>query len=388
MTLLASRAEALKLACLLDQPEPALADLAVLPPEALRHVRLAVADRCLRHHAPLLQRLARLVRWLPPLLVAWLVRHRLSPLLTARLAGFLPAARVAQLALRLDTPLLADIAARLDPRAARDLVRLLPQPRLLGIADVLLARRDFITLGRFVAIVPDEVVSEVAARIPDEADLLQIVYCLDSVNRLDHIVRQLPPERIERAVLLIADPASRPIWPQLLSLVAKVSRGLQQQLGDLAAAQGDEVLEAIIAAGHEENLWQDLLTVVVNLTPALQARVVNLPGLRQQPVLRGIIQATLRSDLWADVMDLVEPMTPEGRDQIALAIADLPGEAIAPLLHGALLRARWPVLFDILRRLPSRHAEVIRELRHYQSALDPIMAGYLDEQLAAHGIAA
>jgi len=389
MSSLASRAEVMKLEQQLgcgSEGMAALPQLAEVPADVLRHVRLAISERCARHEREPLQRLARWARWLPFRLTAILVRLRLSPLLTARLAGLLPANLTARLAEFLPPALLAEVAIRLDARAARELIRLLPLPRIMGIADVLLARRDHLTLGRFVTLVPDEVVQAVAAQVPDEIDLLQIVFGVDVPAQVDHLVRLLPPERIERALLLLADETHKPHWPALLALVSHVGSHLQAELGEQAAALGDNVLNAIVQTAHEQVLWEDLLPVVANLSPALQRRVVSLPGLQSLAILRGAVHATQQLNLWADMLDVVEGMQPATRDILSQVLISLPDEAYAGILEGAMLRSRWSVVVDMLLRLPSRHASLLPLLASYQADLDGRTRRYLNDQLKACGM--
>lgn len=389
MSSLASRAEVMKLAQQLSLDEARLAtlpQLAEVPADVLRHVRLAIAERCARHERERLQRLARWARWLPARLVAVFVRLRLSPLLTARLAALLPADLTARLAAYLPSELLADVAIRLDVRAARELMSLLPLPRILNIADVLLQHRDYLTLGRFVTLVPDEVVRAVAAQVPDEIDLLQIVFGVDVPAQVDHLVRLLPPERIERALMLLAHDEHKPHWPALLALVSHVGSNLQTELGERAAALGDTVLDAIVQTAHEQDLWEDLLPVVANLSPALQRHVVSLPSLQCLPVLERAVRATQQLNLWADMLDVVDGMQPATRDLLSQVLVTLPDEAYAGILEGAMLRSRWHVVVDMLQRLPSRQDILLQLMARYQQDLDSRTRRYLDDQLAACGM--
>jgi len=389
MSSLASRSEVLKLAQQLGcgpTDMAALPDLADVPADVLRHVRLAISERCARHERETLQRLARWARWLPFRLTAMLVRLRLSPLLTARLAALLPASLSARLAAFLPPALLAEVAIRLDVRAARELIRLLPLPRIMHIADVLLAQHDHLTLGRFVTLVPDAVVQAVAAQVTDETDLLQIVFGIDVPAQTDHLVRLLPPARIERALRLLADESCKLHWPALLALVSHVGSQLQAELGEQAAALGDAVLNAIVQTAHEQALWEDLLPVVANVSPALQRRVVSLPALQSLAVLQGAVSATRQLNLWADMLDVVDGMRPATRDLLSQVLITLPDDAYAGILEGALLRSRWNVVVDMLVRLPSRHASLLPLIARYQHDLDSRTRSYLDAQLQACGM--
>lgn len=63
----------------------------------------------------------------------------------------------------------------------------------------------------------------------------------------------LPDERIERLILQVADPAND-LLSEFLSLLIHVSYPLKRRLGDIAAAQGEEVLTAYVRAANEREL--------------------------------------------------------------------------------------------------------------------------------------
>lgn len=387
MSRLASRAEQAKLARELGVPDTGLDFLADLPPEALRHFRVAVTDLFFDEQRLLLRWLASVARWLPSWLSALLARLWLGSLLTARLASELPAWRVAEIARHLSPGFMADIATRLDPRGARELVQLLAPVQIVAVTQVLLARRDFITMGRFVALLPDEVVSEAAEAIADEGDLVQAVFYIEARNRLDHLVRVLPRERVERAILMVCDDSRRDLWPALLALVSHVGYGLRRELGDLAAAQGEGVLNAIVRAAQEDGLWEDLLPVVACLSPEVQRQVVNLDSLQAPTVMASIIRATEERDLWTAMLALAQHMNEAGRDVLAQAMDRTGGPVLEHASHAALLRAQWHTALDIVRRMPvARHQECLRILARYLDTLDAETATQLTSALQLHGI--
>lgn len=388
MTGLAARAELIKLGRGLGVEVAELDFLGAQAPEVLRQLRMALSDRVFDGQRQLFRRLAFWARWLPVWLVAGVVRWWLGPHLTARVAGELPAWRAAAISRFLPAHFLAEVAVALDPRSARELIGLLPVEQVTAIARTLLAQRDFVTMGRFVGLLPDEVVVEVAEGIADEGDLLEIVFHLDSRERIDHLVRILPAERIHRAMMIVCDPSRRALWPQLLSLVTNVGYGLKRELGDLAASQGDEVLAAIVRAAQEEDLWADILPVVVCLSPAVQRRVINLPFLLDAAVMRNILRAADEAGLWTSLLSLAAQMNEAGRDAVAGALADVSQAVFDRIAYAALLRAQFDIVLDIVGRLPqARHGECLEVLQGYVGGLDADTVAYIHRALAEHGLA-
>lgn len=371
MTRLATQAEVLKLARILGVPASQLAFLDPLPDEALRHFRAAVSDFLYDEQRPLVRWLANAARWLPALVSALVVRHWLKAPLTARLAAELPAWRVAAIARYLPADFLADIATTLDPRGARELVQLLPVATLIAITHQLLARGDHLTLGRFVGYLPDEHISDIAASISDEGDLLDIVFFIESPNRLDHLLQVLPAERIERALALVSQPAQRARWPSVLALLSFVGFGLKRTLGERVVALGEDVLTRIIEAADEGALWEDLVPVVASLSPAAQARIVALPAIRDPALLQRILRAIDACGQWPAMLSLVAHMDDTTRQGLALALAELPRALLARVAYAALLRSQWDSVFDIAARLPAaRQREVADILNDYLPQLD------------------
>lgn len=371
MTRLSTQAELIKLARTLGVSEQELAFLAPIPQESLRHFRAAVSDFLFDEQRALVRWLANAARWLPSMLSALLARVWLGASLTARLAAELPAWRVANIARFLPTPFLADIATTLDPRCARELVILLPVSQIKAISAELLARQDYVTMGRFVGLLPDHVVSEVAASIPNEGDLLDIVFHIESPNRLDHLINVLPPKRIDAVLNLVSQPEQSARWPSVLALLSYVGFALKRSLGERLIALGDSVMSQVIVAADEQGLWEDLIPVVASLSPEAQAKVVKLPEIREPELLHRILLAIDACRQWPAMLSLVAHMDENTRDGLALALANLSRKALERVAYAALLRAQWHTVFDIVHRLPTaKRDEAIDIMESYLPSLD------------------
>ncbi|MEO6698440.1 MAG: hypothetical protein ABIR53_02780 [Paraperlucidibaca sp.] len=387
MSRLANRAEVIKLSRALSVDVETLSYLHGLPSDAVAQLRSAISDVLHDEQREPLGLLAAVARWLPAWVSALCARSWFGAPMTARLACELPAWRVADIANYLDAEFLADIAVDLDPRSAREVVDLLAAKKVIAITHVLLGRDDFVTLGRFVALLPDAVLIQVAESIEDEGDLLQVLFFIEARYRIDHIVRLIPIERMQRAVLLVCDEARRELWPSLLALLTHAGYGLKRELGDLAAAQGEGVLTAIIETVQAEDLWEDVLPVVVCLSPEVQKLVVNLPVLQRPEVLERIIQATSYRQLWSAMLCLVEAMNANGRDALARIFEQVDDAHLAQAAYAALLRSQWHTLLDIVRRLtPARQRDCHEILVHYMPSLDSETADYLQRLLREYGV--
>jgi hypothetical protein len=383
MSRLAVQAELDKLSQTLDLAHEQVEFLRPLPAEQLRGLRISIYEMLFQEDRDVFQRLSRVVARLPPAAAA-AAATRGGPIVAARLAADLPARRVVEIATRLDPAFGADVVVHLDPRRTRDAIRALPVDWLAAVARELIARGDFITPSRFVEFLSDDAVRALEESIEDEGALLRIAFYIGSKNRLDHLFAMLPDERVERLILQVADP-SRNLLSEFLSLLIHVSYGLKRKLGDVAAAQGEEVLTAFVRAAHEQQLWADLLPVVASMSPAAQRKVVDLPVLREPDVQAGILRSADEHGLWGIVLPMISLMDDANRAAVAGILAQLPHAALAAAADAALMGERWETLLDLVRRMePAKHAELADIVGRFGS-VDPELVERVARRARDHG---
>lgn len=372
MSRIAAPAEIAKLAYALEVQPDSLGYLDGIPAAQIRAMREAVYERMFVHDQRVYLRLAAVVRWLPVWLTVWLA-PRFGPRMVARVAGEMPSRRAAQIAERLPGDFLADVTGFLDPRRVRDLIQRLSIDKIVAVAQELFTRNEYIILGRFVNYLPDAAVQAVLAKTGDDVQLVRVAFYVESRNRLTHIVRLLPEQRLRRIILLCVEPDC-PVMIELIALVVNVSYALQRQLGDLAAAQDEAVLEHIIETTQTQGLWADLLPVIGVLSPASQRKVVNLPALRRdRAVFRSILQVAHEHDLWTAVLPLAQMMDDAMRDALSEHINNMPAAAIRQTLTAALLGEHWQLLLDLAQRLPESKQREVAELVVPLGSVDPAL---------------
>lgn len=371
MSRLSTRAELLKLARVLGVEAAQLACLDNIPAEELRRFRAAVDELLFSQEQVLIRRAARIARWLPVWIQVVLARWLLGPMLTARLAGELPARRSVQVVMRLPPEFIADAIVHLDPRRVRDLIQMLPVQFIIAVAREVVQRHDFITIGHLVEYLPDEAVRAVEPLISDPGDLLQVAFFLESRNRVDHLVHLLPAERIRAGILLVQDASRRELWPMILALLANVSYALKRELGEMAAQQGEAVLNALVNAIQEEDLWEDVLPVVTSLAPDTRRRMANLPILNDPGVLDTIVRDASRADLWGAALPLVGLMDEPLRARVASIADQLPRDASERAVYAALLGEHWEVLLDLVGRMSPAKQREFAEIVQAYAVTDP-----------------
>lgn len=154
---------------------------------------------------------------------------------------------------------LAEVAIEIDPRRASDVIAQIPPAQIAAITRELLARAEYVTIGRFVGHLGSEAISRAVA-VMDDRSLLQVAFMLESTEGLESLVELLPQERVDA----IVDTAAREdLWPEFLDLTAHLSRTHAARVGDAIAGRDEVALASLIAAAARAgDLWAQLLALV------------------------------------------------------------------------------------------------------------------------------
>jgi hypothetical protein len=242
-------AEVMKLARLLGREPDELAYLERLAPADLRALRDSVTETLYDANGSALGRLAAASRLLPAGVTATIGHRAFGPLLSARLAGLLDTDKAVDVATKLPPPFLADVAVELDPRRASALIAGIA-PALIGqVTAELVARREYVTMGRFVGHLGDEAIAAAVATMDDE-DLLQVAFVLEDESDLSRLFAKLPKGR---SAGVIAAAARDGLWLEALDLLNHLHKRQRKEmvLAALALDEGaqEAILDTIIA--HE-----------------------------------------------------------------------------------------------------------------------------------------
>lgn len=172
------QAEILKLARLLQRTPDQLAYLEQVPPEDLRALREQITETLFSAHEAALRRLAAASKLLPTGLVAGLGQSTFGPMLSARIAGLLEPERAVEIAAKMQTKFLAEVAIELDPRRATTVIAGIPPTQISAITAELARRKEYVTMGRFVGHLSDEALAAALTVLDDDA-LAQTVFVLE-----------------------------------------------------------------------------------------------------------------------------------------------------------------------------------------------------------------
>jgi hypothetical protein len=316
---LATRAELVKLARALGTTPDQVAFAAKLPHTTIRRVRERAVATLYDEHKAAFRRVAAITRLLPTALNVRITLRAFSPLLAARVAGEMTPDRAAELANRMPVDYLAAACIHLDPRRAAPLIHRVRQDRVLAVINVLIAKGDFITLGRLLDTATESIVRDVAATVPTDA-LLQIGFYAESDAQLTRAVALLPPVRLRG---IVRDALTGP--PELrsagLALIGRLSDDkLRGQLAEFATESDDETLTALLRTAMDDGAVAELLTAVATMGEQAQRRVLTLPALTEPHTVGHLVRAVEKHNLWTRMAPVVALMDSDLRHRFTESV--------------------------------------------------------------------
>jgi hypothetical protein len=344
---LEARAELLKLSRLLCRDPDDLDYLEGTPSAELRLLREQITDVLFDAHGLALTRLASGSRLLPVALVATLGEKVFGPVLSARVAGLLEPSRAVEMASRMPVAFLADVAIELDPRRASEVISRIPPEQVAAITRELIAREEYVTMGRFVGhLGTDSIIAAVSAI--DDPQLLPVAFVLESKERLKDLIGVLPSERLDG---IIEAAAHADLWPEVLDLFGHLTLDQRRELVVRASAWDDgRTLSSLIDAAREQGMWAELLPLVSLLPAQGRERVAGLVSSLEldDESVQQIATAVVEHDLWEPVLIIADALQDADLQRVAARLAE-PVAAMAPTEREVIAeRARAAGLMDRL----------------------------------------
>ena len=357
MSKLATQAERLKLARLLDVPGDALSALDTLDAGTLRGLREQASNAFFEADAQMFQRIALASKLLPAAAIALIAEKVLGPMLSGRVAGQLSPESAVAVAKRLPTPFLAELSLSLDPQRAEAIIAAIPPARIAEIAVELSQRQEFISMARFVDVISDAAIRAVLAALRDNAALLKVAFFIERKARLNDILGLLDEARL--VAVIEAAAAEDDLWPEALGLLEYVDVSWKATLGNLAAGLDPQVLDTMVASVHRNDLWTAALPVVTHMSAESQARFANLARLQNESVMADLMRAAGADGLWAQVLPLVPQMDEAGRALAARLSAGLDGEQLLAVAAAATEQQHWPVVIDLIQLMAPEQQQTV-----------------------------
>ena len=321
--------EILKLARLVDAEAEQLSYLQYVAPQDIRDLREQVTVVMFDADRQMLQRVASATKLIPGKLAAVIGERAFGPLLCARVTGLLEPSRAVEIAGRLPTEFLAEVAVLLDPRRASRVIAEIPAKQIGEITSTLAEREEFIAMGGFVGHLPEASLRSAVDAVDDET-LLLTAYVLETKSNLGALLGLLSEQRLES---IISTAHELDLWVEALDVLSYVSEDQRGQLGDIAAAAEDEVLDGMVSAAEREGLWADVLPVTRAMSPDSRTRFAKLESVQTRPILEQIIGAAHEHRLWSPLIGFAIEFEHTTQLQVADLIAGAEDEVLDSLLE-------------------------------------------------------
>ena len=364
--------ETLKLARLVGAEPDDLAYLRGLAAQDIRDVREQVTVTMFDADGQLLQRVAAATKLIPAKLAAAIAERAFGPMLCARVTGLLDPGRAVDIAGRLPTRFLAELATELDPRRASRVIAEIPPEQIADITIELAADEEYIVMGSFVGHLP-EAALRAATDVIDDETLLLTAYVIEAKGNLAALVGLLPPERLEA---LIRAAHEHDLWSEALDVLRHVSERQRGTLGDLAAAQEDAVLDSMVSTAQREGLWQEVLPVTRAMSRDSRARFAKLRSVGTQPMLASILDAASRHAMWAELLTLLPLLPAPARGRAAALASDFERSTLEQVIGAAHEHGLWQPLIAFATELDDQAQVLIAGL--IAKADDDVLDGLLE----------
>jgi Mg/Co/Ni transporter MgtE len=260
-----------------------------------------------------------------------------GPVLSARIATLIEPERARQMAAKLPTAFVADIACELDPRRAHEVIARIPPDQVADVTRELIARDEYVTMGRFVGHL-DAAAIKAAVAAMDPGALLQVGFVLENKESFRDVFDLLSDERLREVI----ESASREqLWPEVLDLLTNLADDQRERAIEIAAGCDDGVLDTLIRAADAESLWELVLPLTGLMTEASLKRFVSLRSLQRKGVLEHIVDAAAdHEELWDNLVPMVSQLPPRCQSRVAVRAQALGSlERLGELGHGELGRA-------------------------------------------------
>lgn len=333
-------AEIARLSAALDRPAADLEFLAALPPSALRAFREQISDVISASEGRRMRKTAAAAKLVPPIVAAKITEAAFGPVLAAAIAGSVEPARAVAIASALSPAFLADVAVTLDPRRAAEVIAEIPDRMAADVARELLGRRDYLTMGRLAASVPDDVL-RVALPHAADIDLLHVGYHLDDPAAADRLLSLIT----DRLPAVIHATNAEGHWPEAITLLDTLGPTERSRLADVVAAQDTEILDGLLTTVTALDAWDTLLPVAAGMEAEGLQRLATRPLTQDPAVLTKIADLALTHNLWLDLLPLAEHLAPTQLQPVAARISTEPDDVLTTLIEQA--RDHWETLFPV-----------------------------------------
>lgn len=298
---LLSRIEIVKLARELQVAEDDLEFLLDSSPTDLRELRSLVSSALFARNEDRVKLLASLSRLLPVSITAKIAKLALGPMLSARVAAVLEPREAARLAGHLEPGFLADLAVSLDPERVEAIVRALDDDLVVDVGRRVLAKGEYLTLGRFVSVVDVDVAMAVVGGATPDA-LLQVALFTEEPVALDAIVMRLGDEVLAGIVRAAAEANA---YDAAVTLLLSLSTESCTRVVGQVHAVTPESRDSLVVAIAEHDVWPAILPALPAVEQETLASLVNVASTLEVAIIDRVVQHARDLELASVLVQIV-----------------------------------------------------------------------------------
>jgi hypothetical protein len=357
MTDLVTRAQLVLLARTLHVPAERLSHLEKLGAGQLHELQQRIARVLFDDHSATFGRLSKLVPIIPLSVSIPLVQRVVPPMIGGRAAGAvgIEHPKKAAEALRmLDPKYAADCAPYIDPHTIGKLADVAPPEPIVRIANELMRRKDYVTVGPFLAYATAPLIRAVEAGVPDDEGLmLSAAYAYSGPN-ISAIVRQLLTGPLGRVphILDTVIAGSTELRLAAASVFARCDEDVIEKLGDILLDIGSpEAITELAATFIEHGGINDMLRFTAYLSPSGLDTLAANPITADHAAMSALVTALAEQTdptLWRGLLNLVERTDVDIRRRIGASLLELPEPTLTALPAIATKGHLWSTLLRVL----------------------------------------
>jgi hypothetical protein len=147
-----------------------------------------------------LERLAKVVKFIPNFLTAKIAESAIGPMVTARITPYIEVKDAISIMKSLSIPFMSHTAEFLIPSKAKNLINSLPMDLMKKVVAHLVKHHHFSVIGGFVEITDDNRVIEIANYIESEADLCRITSYVENKEKIVPVILHLSERKVLKLI--------------------------------------------------------------------------------------------------------------------------------------------------------------------------------------------
>ncbi|MFT4048346.1 MAG: hypothetical protein QM648_00735 [Solirubrobacterales bacterium] len=312
---LATHAEIVKIAHLLDVPPAEIEYLAACDSETLVELRLQLVELFYGDENSSLKRFAKVGNLLPASVIASLTREAVGPVLAARIAGFVDPKQAAKVVSNLPTKFVVDIATAIDPRRVGPVIGRLDNGTVERIAIELIKRHEYVTMGQFVGFATEEILRSAFNFASDEA-LLRTAFVAEDKDRISVA---LAPQSDERIASIIKTAAKGDLWPEAMDLLSQLSDEQYIRVINISGSVPPATLDKMITATTRHECWPILVPALAQMDDPNAGCAALCRGTAED--IKAFASTVIEDGAVEDAQELMEKLTEKNRDELMKRLA-------------------------------------------------------------------